>query len=167
MPLFEEANAYNAVYRWFDYLHKDGCFVLSYVILPNHLHVLLYITNEGFSLNKLVGEGKRFMAYDIVNNLKKTGKESLLMKLREGVQPKERIKGKNHQVFRLSFAARKCYSEKMVEQKLDYIHHNPVSGKWLLVDDFAHYEHSSAGYYELSIESKVNIMHYKDLGKKK
>jgi REP element-mobilizing transposase RayT len=167
LPLFEEANAYQSVYRWFEHLKKDGCFVTGYVIMPNHLHVLLYLTHTGTSLNKLVGEGKRFMAYDIVNRLKKTGKEVLLKELREGVEPKEKLKGKKHQVFRLSFDARKCYSEQMVEQKLDYIHHNPVSGKWSLVKDFAIYEHSSAGFYELDVMGKVDIMHYKELGKER
>jgi hypothetical protein len=56
---------------------------------------------------------------------------------------------KIHQVFRLSFDARICANEKMVEQKLDYIHHNPVRGKWNLVDDFVKYPHSSAAFYEL------------------
>lgn len=74
----------------------------------------------------MVGEGKRFMAYDIVNALQKLGKHVLLSILQKGVERKEKQKGKLHQVFRLSFDARKCFSEKMVEQKLDYIHHNPV-----------------------------------------
>ena len=41
-------------------------------------------------------------------------------------------------------------------QKVNYIHRNPVSGKWKLVDDYRLYEHSSAGYYE-----PVDGMQYK------
>ena len=37
----------------------------------------------------------------------------------------------------------------MIEQKLEYIHHDPAKGKWKLVDDFTKYPHSSAGFYEL------------------
>lgn len=70
LPLIEEANAYNAVYRWFEHLKKDGCQVVGYVIMPNHFHVLLYPTHTGTSINKRVGECKRFMAYDIVQSLK-------------------------------------------------------------------------------------------------
>ena len=84
------------------------------------------------------------MAYDIVNGLKEHGRECILEELKTGVPPQQKLKGKIHQVFQLSFDARLCYSEKMVEQKLDYIHHNPVSGKWSLVNDFALYPHSSA-----------------------
>jgi hypothetical protein len=131
--------------------------------MPNHLHVLLFPTHTGTSLNKLVGEGKRFMAYDIVNSLKRACKESILKDLEQGVEPKEKLKGKKHQVFRISFDGRKCFTQKMVEQKLDYIHHNPVSGKWSLVKDFTAYTHSSAGFYEHDIMGNFEITHYKDL----
>jgi hypothetical protein len=162
--LIEEAQAYHSVYRWFNYLKNDGCHVVGYVIMPNHFHVLLYPTHTGTSVNKMVGECKRFMAYDIVSGLRKSGKTELLRQLEEGVQQQEKLKGKVHQVFRLSFDARICYSEKMVEQKLDYIHHNPVRGRWNLVDDFTKYPHSSAAFYELGEMGFGGITHYKDLG---
>jgi hypothetical protein len=78
------------------------------------------------------------------------------------VQKGEIKKGKNHQVFRLSFDARKCFNMKMLEQKLDYIHHNPVNGKWKLVEDYTQYEHSSASFYEENEEVRFGGMHYKD-----
>ncbi|HEY8934895.1 MAG TPA: hypothetical protein VIM65_06720 [Cyclobacteriaceae bacterium] len=165
LPLFEQAKAYRSVYRWFDHLKDDGCLLLGYVIMPNHFHALLYPTHSGTSLSKIVGDGKRFMAYDIVNTLKKSGHTSLLQDLVDGVEAKEKLKGKKHQVFRLSFDARKCFNESMIEQKLQYIHHNPVQGKWNLVEDFTQYEHSSAGFYELNEHKGIPITHYKDLGK--
>jgi len=103
------------------------------------------------------------MAYDIVNSLKRQGKESLLQQLQFGVQRKEKLKGKIHQVFKSSFDAKQCFNESMIEQKLEYIHHNPVKGKWKLADDFTDYAHSSAGFYELGTGGAVDIRHYKDL----
>ena len=102
------------------------------------------------------------MAYAIVNKLKTLEKHSLLQQLIEGVQANEKKKGKKHQVFRLSFDARLCFTEKMLEQKLDYIHHNPVSGKWKLVDDFTRYLHSSAAYYELGSPNRY-VTHYREV----
>jgi REP element-mobilizing transposase RayT len=134
--LFEEAKVYSSVFRWFNHLKNDGCALTGYVIMPNHIHVLLYPTHSGTSISQMIGEGKRFLAYDIVNSIKKSGNDSLLLQLQEGVEYKEKLKGKLHQVFRLSFDAKICFNEKMVEQKLDYIHHNPVSGKWALVNDY-------------------------------
>ena len=162
LPLFEEAQAYDTVYKWFDELKKSDCDILAYVIMPNHLHCLLFPRNKTKSLNKLVANGKRFMAYAIVQKLSDLNKIDLLNTLKKGVNENEKSKGKKHQVFRLSFDAKLCFDEKMTEQKLDYIHHNPVSGKWRLSDDFSEYEHSSAGFYELGKKNKY-ITHYKDV----
>ncbi|HEX5653710.1 MAG TPA: hypothetical protein VFX58_11590 [Chitinophagaceae bacterium] len=88
------------------------------------------------------------MAYDIIDRLELYGKEDVLSFLAESVSERERKKGQLHKVFAESFDAKGIYSEKFFAQKLDYIHHNPVSGKWQLVDDYTKYEHSSASFYE-------------------
>jgi len=165
LPLFEESQAYYSVYRWFNHLKHDGCKLLGYVIMPNHFHVLLFPTHSGTSVNKLVGEGKRFIAYSIVTGLRRSGKVDILKILEDGVEESELLKKKRHQVFRSSFDARLCYNEKMIEQKLDYVHHNPVSGKWDLASDFVSYRYSSVGFYELGVQHDVEITHYKDLFK--
>jgi hypothetical protein len=55
-------------------------------------------------------------------------------------------------------------TDKFLQQKLDYIHHNPISGKWNLADTFIDYKHSSAGFYENNLVHKdVAIKHYLDL----
>ncbi|MFM7854986.1 MAG: hypothetical protein ACKO96_24440, partial [Flammeovirgaceae bacterium] len=41
LHLFEQAQAYDVVYKWFDYLKSKGHYVLGYVIMPNHVHALL------------------------------------------------------------------------------------------------------------------------------
>jgi REP element-mobilizing transposase RayT len=163
LALFEESDGYETVYTWFDHLTKNGCLVLAYVIMPNHLHVLLYPANPLNKLNKLVGNGKRCMAYDIIKRLTHLNKIDLLNQMSNGVKSSEAKKGKKHEVFRLSFDARKCFNEKMLEQKLDYIHRNPVSGKWNLVKDFVNYKHSSASYYEEDRTGKYKVVHYKEL----
>lgn len=160
LPLFEVTQSYDSVYSWFDYLARNNCQIIGYVMMPNHFHVLIFPT-EG-SINKMVSNGKRFMAYAIVKKLKGSGNRELLTKLEQGVQPSETKKGKKHQVFRLSFDARVCYDEKMLEQKLDYIHRNPVSGRWHLTDDYTRYLHSSAGFYELGAEND-HLRHYKEI----
>ncbi|UII22704.1 hypothetical protein [Fulvivirga ligni] len=157
LALFEQAQAYPAVYKWFDHLLKDGCCILAYMIMPNHLYCLLSPTHPSKPLNLLFSEGKRFMAYAIVKDIKKQADVRLLQVIEGGVQENERQKGKKHQVFRLSFDSRKCFDMQMIEHKLDYIHHNPVCGKWELVKDF-----TSAAYYELGLANNY-VTHYKDL----
>ena len=164
LPLISITNSYSSVYKWFGILNEKGADILGYVIMPNHVHLLIYLRKGAPQLNKLISNGKRFLAYQIVHQLKVMQRHDILSKLSAGVQANERKKGKKHQVFRLSFDARVCFDEKMVEQKLDYIHANPVSGKWQLENDFADYEHSSAGFYEKGISTKCKIMHYKSVG---
>jgi REP element-mobilizing transposase RayT len=164
LPLIEEAGAYRSVYRWFGFLKHDGCKLIGYVIMPNHFHVMLFPTHTGTSINQMIGECKRFMAYDIVASIKKQGKLELLGKLAKGVTKSEKRINKKHQVFKTSFDYRLCDGERSVEQRLEYMHHNPVSGKWHLVEDFVNYKHSSARFYELNREiAGVEICHYQDL----
>ena len=67
-------------------------------------------------------------------------------------------------MFRLSFDAKLCFNERMLEQKLDYIHNNPVSGKWDLVNDYVDYKYSSAGFYQINRPGITRVTHYKSIG---
>jgi REP element-mobilizing transposase RayT len=150
------------VYSWFDIVLQKKCKVCGYVIMPNHLHLLIYIGEVSPNLNYLIATSKRFMAYKLVNRLEQMNRVDMLTLLQDSVRPSEKKKGKKHKVFRQSFDAKECFSIGMVQQKLDYIHANPVSGKWSLVNDFTDYSHSSASFYELGIENKY-IAHYRDV----
>ena len=66
LPLFELCNGYDLVYKWFEYLkEKYGIKTTAYTIMPNHVHCILFFQNEHYDLNKLLGNGKRFMAYEL------------------------------------------------------------------------------------------------------
>jgi len=54
-------------------------------------------------------------------------------------------------------------SREALEQKLDYLHHNPVAKKWSLVEDFVDYRYSSASFY-FREEGKFGLLtHYLDV----
>jgi REP element-mobilizing transposase RayT len=167
LHLFEITYFYDGIYKWFDVLKQKECSIkcsiIGYVIMPNHFHFMVYLPDIPVTLNKLVANGKRFMAYDIVSRLKIRQENKLLFLLCNAVSASERSKGKQHMVFSLSFDAKICYSEKMIEQKLDYMHHNPVTGKWNLVDDYTDYIHSSARFYELNEQGIYPVTHYKEI----
>ena len=91
------------------------------------------------------------MAYEIVDRLEENKMYEELDFLHGEVTKREAKKGQIHKVFEESFDAKGIYNEKFFMQKLNYIHHNPVSGKWNLVNDYTDYEHSSASFYELGI----------------
>jgi len=79
LPLFEVSNGFDAVYHFFKALTMQGHTVLAYVIMPNHVHFLLHY-NGGKSLNTVMGNGKRFMAYEIIKLLEQKKKHILYYK---------------------------------------------------------------------------------------
>lgn len=151
MHLFEKVNAYDTVYKWFDNLKQNNHHPLVFVIMPNHLHVILYFPETGYNLNKIISNAKRFIAYEIINRLERNSLNEELDFLHDAVTKAEAKKGQVHRVFEESFDAKGIYNEKFFMQKLNYIHHNPIKGRWNLVNDYTDYEHSSASFYELGI----------------
>ena len=146
--LIDIVDGYDLVYNWFDILKTKGYETVAYVIMPNHVHTILYFPEAGYNLNKIIGNAKRFMAYDIIKRLEKAGQHDTLNYLAQAVSERERKRGQLHKVFTDSFDAKGIHNEKFFNQKLDYIHLNPVRGKWQLVNDYTKYEHSSASFYE-------------------
>ncbi|MFL5789698.1 MAG: hypothetical protein ACJ748_16675, partial [Flavisolibacter sp.] len=126
LHLFKVTDSYDTVYKWFDYLYKNNIYVTGYIIMPNHVHVLLYFKEMPKSLNIIISNAKRFMAYEIIKRLEQKKENKLLDFLHEGVGKREKKKGQIHKVFEESFDAKVCYSDKLIFQKLLYIHHNPV-----------------------------------------
>ena len=145
LPLIEIIKGYDLVYKWFDVLSARGHSVTGYVIMPNHL--LMHYVWVGQSLNTVVANGKRFMAYDIIRRLGDQQQDQLLAKLAFAVCPSDRKRGKKHEVWINSFDVKQCRTEKFLLQKLHYIHNNPCTGKWKLAKCSIDYPHSSALFY--------------------
>ena len=76
---------------------------------------------------------------------------------------RERKKKQRHKVFEESFDAKECQSMKFILEKIKYIHHNPVSKRWELVNDFTDYEYSSASFYEKGIKKYEKHVHVNDV----
>jgi REP element-mobilizing transposase RayT len=166
LNLFEITDLYDEIYKWFNILIQDNHQICGFVIMPNHLHMLIHLAEDKNTINTILGNGKRFLAYEVVKRLEETGREDILQILASHVTPSEKKRNKKHRVFEISSDIKPCYTEKFLLQKLEYIHANPVSGKWQLVDSIEKYLHSSAAFYELNrAHPKIKITHYKDLGR--
>ncbi len=148
ISLFEITNGYDIVYKWFKQLRQAGHKVTGYVIMPNHVHLLLAYKGGSQSLNTLVSNGKRFMAYELVERLKQLERNDILKILADKRTKAEITANKKHKVFETSFDALLCTSIKFIHQKLNYIHNNPCVKKWTLAAYPAAYKHSSAAFYD-------------------
>ncbi len=163
IPLFEITKSFDLVYNWFNILKEDGIDIVGYVIMPNHVHTIIRFPAPGYNLNKILSNAKRFMAYGIINRLENTKNDKLLLELTSCLTAREIAKGQKHKVFKDSFDAKPIYADKFLFQKLDYIHGNPVKGKWTLSKDNVSYDHSSASFYELNEVKYFSPKHYRDL----
>ncbi len=146
IPLIHATNAYDAFYNWMHVAHEKGYRFLGYAIMPNHAHFLIRVPESG-AINTMLGNGKRFIAYEIIKKLEQAGRVDLLEQLQAGVRKSDAMRGQQHRVFETSTDLIECFSAKMIEQKLRYIHANPVSKKWSLADDAVEYPHSSFAFY--------------------
>ena len=133
--------------------------------MPNHIHALIAFskTKKNTNINKIIGNGKRFLAYEIIDRLKEAANVSLLKKLSDAVEITDRKRGKLHEVYEDSFDIKECLTQKFIKQKLDYIHNNPCSGKWMLAECPENYVHSSAKFYTTGEQGIYPITHVQEL----
>jgi putative transposase len=108
--------------------------------LENHLHYLA----QAPDLIKSVASFKSFTARNIINQLEQSNAQSTLKRLRfaKRAHKADRV----YQVWQEGVHGELVYSEGVMRQKLDYIHHNPVKRGY--VDIGAHWRYSSARDYE-------------------
>jgi REP element-mobilizing transposase RayT len=161
VPLFEITNGYDAVYSWFDYLKQQQHHVVGYVIMPSHVHTLIAFSETRMPINTIIGNGKRFMAYDLVTRLQRQGKPELLEQLASWVNTTQRRENKKHEVFEPSFDSKECRTIDFMKQKTEYIHMNPCKAG--LVKFPEDYVHSSARYYYTGIQGVYPVITYMQL----
>ncbi len=128
--------------------------------MPNHLHILILLNEKSVTIDKVIGEGKRFMAYQIITKLKKQNRNDLLKILADGVTEFERKRGVEHKVFENSFDGKECYTGEFIQQKLRYIHANHVTERWKLSNLREDYLHSSAKFYLTGVHGIYRVTNY-------
>ncbi len=113
------------VYNWFDYLKANGHYIIGYVIMPNHTHAVIAFHNTGKTINSILGNGKRFMAYAIVERLQKQNHHDILLQMQSVVNNTQKAINKQHEVFEPSFDWKECRTAEFIQQKLNYMQWNP------------------------------------------
>jgi REP element-mobilizing transposase RayT len=162
LPLIEITKGYELIYNWFNILIENGDSITCYVIMPNHIHLIMHFAGGKQSLNTVVGNGKRFIAYEIIKRLEKQGETLLLDRLRLAVRSKDKNRGKKHEVWMDAFDVKECRTEKFVLQKLFYIHNNPCTKRWKLAKEPHHFTHSSALFYLNGKQGYYTVRDYRD-----
>jgi REP element-mobilizing transposase RayT len=135
---------------------KDKCkiMVYRYAIMPNHLHIIWEMLEKN---------GKE-MAHASFN---KWTSSNFLKDLRAN-HPKvvsafiEKTSERSHRFWQRDPLAILMDSRKKVEQKLNYIHVNPLQEKWSLAKLPEDYRWSSAKFYDSGEDEFGVLTHYRE-----
>jgi len=136
-------------------IEKKKVKVYGFVIMPNHIHLIW----ENTTMN---GKEKPHASF-----MKFTGHQ-FLEELRENDpilldQFKVERNSRKHQFWQRNALPIKLYDRKILEQKLDYIHLNPLQQHWNLVIDPNDYLYSSCSFYENGDNRFSWLTHYMDI----
>jgi putative transposase len=110
-----------------------------YVIMPNHIHLIWQI-REPHILPYIQRDFLKFTSQQIIKILRKNNPELL-------EQLKVNAADRKYQVWEKNPLSVELVSEKVIQQKTDYIHLNPTNGRWKLCNNTYEYIYSSAAYY--------------------
>lgn len=125
--------------------HK-GLELYAWVLMSNHLHLLASATQEGISLSDILRDFKKFTSKKIVKAIQ-TEPESRRewMLYRFAYAGKYNPKIKDYKFWQDGNEPKEIYSLEFFEQKLIYIHNNPVRAEIVEFPD--EYLYSSARNY--------------------
>jgi REP element-mobilizing transposase RayT len=127
-------------------------FVYGFVIMPNHMHLIWQI-RDGHEREKVQRDFLKYTAQMMIRDLE-TNHPKVLEHF------KVNAKDRTYQIWERNPLTIDLYSEKVLLQKLNYIHQNPLQEKWKLAEVEEDYAYSSAEFYQ---EGKSNwdfLTHY-------
>ncbi|MFO1066548.1 MAG: transposase [Pirellulales bacterium] len=140
LPVFSDPHCVTIVLDSWKFLQTNRRIdIFAWVILDNHLHWIA----SGPQLSRRCGDFKSFTAAAILNHLKTHCRGSLLQEL-EFYKLHGRV-DQQYQVWQEGSHPQLIESSEVMEQKIDYIHNNPIRRGY--VDDPAHWRYSSARSY--------------------
>jgi len=128
--------------------------VYGFVIMPNHIH-LLWEMIEMNGKEMPYASFQKYTAHSIQTDLK-TNHPNVLNYFK--VDEKERF----YRFWQRDPLAIPILSREMAEQKLDYMHLNPLQRHWSLCNAPENYYYSSISFYESKASSFNFITDYRD-----
>ncbi len=132
---------------------NNRIFVYGFVIMPNHIH-LIWQMREGINPSDVQRDFLKYTAQQMKFELQKYRPQDLdLFHVN--------LKDRKYQIWENRPLSIPIWTEHVLVQKLDYIHRNPVKGKWNLAELPEDYHYSSARFYILNEDYFGFITHYK------
>lgn len=128
------------------YCQKEkGLVIFAWCIMSNHIHMIIK-AKEGFNLSDILRDFKKFTSKEIVKSIieyPESRRKWLLNKFEFAGKYNKKIK--NYKFWQDGNEAKEIHTTNFLEQKLEYIHNNPVKAE--IVDNPEEYKYSSARDY--------------------
>ena len=134
------------------YREKYKFLLLGYVIMPEHVHFLIYAFPRLGPISNIMRDWKWSVAFDIKKECQQYGRNDLLNQFHFNARRSGR---RGFQIWMPRFDDVLIYSKEQYGIKLNYIHNNPV--KRGLVDNPEDWKYSSARNYLLGDHSVIKI----------
>ncbi|MDQ8006224.1 MAG: transposase [Pedobacter sp.] len=128
--------------------------VYAFVIMPNHIH-LIWKTLGNNGNETTVGSFMKFTAHQFQKYLRTFEPNKLDLY-------KSNVSDRSYHFWKRDPLAIPLSSINILEQKLSYIHRNPLQEKWKLTDLEEDYRWSSAKFYEKGIDEFGILTHHRD-----
>ena len=149
IPIFTRQQSVQIVLDCLKYLQeKDNLKLFAYVILENHLHMVVQSDN----LEKSMKSFKQFSAKELLKLLKKEGVTTILEQLQ--FYKKTHHRATDYQVWEEGYQPKLLQTDEMMISKIKYIHQNPIKRGY--VEEASHWRYSSARDYE-GVEGLIGI----------
>ena len=150
-PVFISKEYCDILSNSFNFLsEKRGLRIHAYVFMPTHIHAI--ISSETDTIPNLMRDFKRFTSHSIIEKAKELSHKNLSKLFQKAGEFSGQNNGK---VWQDEYHPKVISSGSMFEQKISYVHQNPVR-KGLVYQDYD-WVYSSASYYEKSNQGVVNI----------
>lgn len=162
LPLIHRTGLYDELFAWTHLATAKGCKLTGFVFMPNHVHLLLHVP-AGLSVNTVLGNAKRFWAYEVIKRLRSQEDLALLNFLQEGAERLVRSSPQKHRVWDVSSDIKICNNAFLSEQKLRYIHANPMRKGWKLAEREVDYPYSSAAFYANGTIGLAPVVNYREV----
>ncbi|HVC96529.1 MAG TPA: transposase [Pirellulales bacterium] len=140
MPVFTRPETMDIVLNSWRFLQDRGRLTIhAYVVLENHVHLIA----SGNDLGKEIGDFKSFTARQIIELFEARNVRMFLDQLRY-YKAAHKV-DREYQFWQEGSHPEMILDDKMMWQKIEYIHNNPVKRGY--VDDPTHWRYSSARNY--------------------
>jgi REP element-mobilizing transposase RayT len=139
IPVFTRQTTVEIVLESLSFLKQEGLLVHAYVILENHLHMVVQSTN----LNRDMARFKSYTAKRLLSYLTEQNVSQILEQL--AFYKKAHKGDRAYQFWQEGYHPEWIEDDEMMRQKIEYIHQNPVKRGY--VDRAEHWRYSSARDY--------------------